>query len=210
MNGHTRNRPSAKEGFTLLEVLIAMALSAVIMMALFSMFDSVVNVASGIKDKEGEAYGERIFESILFDDFRSIYASSKAEYAFSGKSGFFLGADGDLMSFCTTATLGPVGAQPVFSLQEVEYLLKGGSESKTVYRREKEYSGLTGNWEWVEVPIVKGVSDLRIEYQDTDDSFVTEWNKAGYPRAVKVEIEFGKNRGYAFLVNLSQMARDGL
>ncbi|BDQ38445.1 hypothetical protein SYK_28050 [Pseudodesulfovibrio nedwellii] len=200
-----------RAGFTLIEVLVAVALSSVIMMALFGMFNSVVDVASSVKFQESSSYGERTFEGILFDDLRSVYAASGDSFRFKGKSGSFLGIDGLLMEFCSTASLNNFGTSPSFSLQRVEYVMKGGSDTKNIYRRERNNCGLSGDWEWVEVPILKEISDIEIEYYDPEDnSFVTEWDggNAQYPQAVNVKVVYPGNREHLFTVGLSAMVED--
>lgn len=214
MRNAKRTRPMAsrgKAGFTLIEMIIAVALSAVIMMALFGMFSSVVDVASSIKFQESSSYGERTFEGILFDDLRSVYAASGDSFRFIGKSGSFLGLDGQIMEFCSSASLNSSGASPSFSLQRIEYVLKSNSDTKDIYRREKSYCGLSGEWEWVEVPILKGISDIDIRYFDSqDNAFITEWDgaKSRYPAAVTVKVVYPDNREHLFTVELSVMAAE--
>lgn len=203
-----RRGDAGRSGFTLLEVLIAMALSAVIMVALFAVFNAVADVAAGVKSHEAEGYGQRALESILFDDLRSVYRGSGANYKFTGNSGAFLGSDGEFLSFCTTATLGASGDGPSFSLRRVEYLLDGNSREKTLIRREKSYCGVKGDWEWVEVPILKGIADLEAEYLDPmDDSYVTEWvGMTRFPRAVLLHVTYVNGREYTFETGLSLMS----
>lgn len=201
-----------KAAFTLVEILVAVALSSVIMMALFGMFGSVVEVASSVKLQEDSSYGERTFEGILFDDLRSIYRKKNHnDFKFVGSSGSFLGADGLLMGFSTSASLNSVGSSADFSLQRVEYVLGGDSDSKDILRREKSYCGISGDWEWIEVPILKGITDIEFEYLDPlDDSMVTEWNSAStrFPKAVYVRVTYPGKREYLFVVELSSMARN--
>lgn len=138
MDDSAFDSPVAKRaGFTLMEVLVAVALSSVIMIALFGVFDSVVKVASDVKSQEMDAYGDRILESIMFEDLRSVFTGKGEDFSFSGNGGSFLGSDGELMEFCTTASLTSVGEKPSFSLQRVVYALEGNSDEKTLVRREK-------------------------------------------------------------------------
>lgn len=191
-----------------MEVLIAVALSSVIMMALFGMFNAVVDVSSHVKSQEGEAYGERIFESILFDDLRSINTGEGSDFSFSGKSGSFLGNDGELMAFCTSTSLNSSSDTPLLSLQRVEYQLKSKGDTKMLYRRERPYAGISGNWKWIEVPVLAGVSDIEVEYLDPlDNSFVTDWSgKSGFPGAVRITVTYPGEQDRSFLVGLSFMA----
>jgi len=200
---------TARGGFTLLEVLIAMALSAVIMMALFAMFDSVADVAAGVRKQEEASEGVRALESILFDDLRSLYAGKKADFRFRGKSGSFLGGDGILMEFCTSASLGDNSEGACFSLQRVEYALKEDSGAGVLVRREKKYCGLSGRWPWVEAPIFKGVAELELEYFNAGSkAFQSEWDGSNnrYPSVVRFRILGVDGSEQRFSIGLSSMA----
>lgn len=189
-----------------MEVLVAMALSSVIMVALFGMFNAVVDVATGVKAREDSTYSERIFESILFEDLRSLFPQPVGDdFAFVGKSGSYLGEDGLLMGFCTTASLSNSGTGVSYGLQRVEYSLKGGFKTKGLYRSERSFSGLKGGWEAIEVPIMHGVEELEVEYLNSlDDEYVTEWGSVGkYPMAVKVKLVHDGGREYEFVVPMS-------
>lgn len=200
---------SNRAGFTLMEVLVAVALSSVIMIALFGMFNTVVDVASGVKLREDAAYGDRAFESILFDDLRSVFKDGGSDFAFDGKGGSFLGEDGLLMGFATTASLSNRDDGPNLSVQRVEYRVEGNDDEKVLYRRERVYCGMKGDWDWVEVPVLKGLEEIEVEYLNGfDNTFVTEWNGTKYPLSVRVALEYSGGRESEFLVELSTMARE--
>ncbi|WP_147822604.1 prepilin-type N-terminal cleavage/methylation domain-containing protein [Salidesulfovibrio onnuriiensis] len=206
----TRRDVSGRSGFTLLEVLVAVALSAVIMMALFAMFGSVADVASSVRAREEAASGVRTLEGLLFDDLRSLYAGKETEFRFVGKSGSFLGEGGTLMAFSTTASLGDNSDGASFSLQRVEYVLKDVSGVGTLFRREKRYCGLSGRWPWVEVPVFRGIDELEVAYADPEtDSFLSEWASGQrYPASVRVRILGADGEEQRFSVGLSTMARE--
>ena len=199
-----------QEGFTLLEVLIAVALSSVIMIGLFNMFDSVVSVSSHIKKRENVAYQGRTLESIMFEDLGSLYPSAGEDFSFYGYSGSFLGEDGKVMSFCTSASLESSEISRMLSLQRVEYLLKTGSDTRDLFRREKQHCGVLGDWDWVEVPIARGVAEIDVEYLDPfDNSFVTEWGpEKGFPTAVRVTIRYEELATSVFVVHLSSTVQE--
>lgn len=206
MGQFSRDNRKSKSGFTLMEVLVAMALSSVIMVALFGMFNAVVDVATGVKARENATYAERTLEFIMFDDLRSLYPQPRGDdFEFVGKNGSFLGDDGLLMGFCTTATLSSTGTEPTCGLQRVEYSLKGGFGNQTLYRSERSFAGRTGDWEPVEVPILKGVEELEVEYLNSqDEEYVTEWDSMGdFPLAVKVRLTHDDGKEHDFIVSLS-------
>jgi type II secretion system protein J len=201
-------RSRRKGGFTLLEVLVAVALSSVIMIALFGVFDSVTDVAIGIRQHEETAYDDRTLEAVLFDDLGSAYVNNNPDFVFTGKGGSFLGVDDLLMGFCTSASLNSAEPGPSLSLQRVEYLLKGGQDGRDLYRRERSFCGLTGEWDWVEVPVLRGLEEMEVEYLDTEDNtFVTEWaNEMRAPGAVMVRVTHLDGREHEFMVRLSAQA----
>lgn len=193
-----------------MEVLVAVALSAIIMMALFGMFNSVAEVASDVKRQEEDSYGIRTFESILFDDLGSVYAGDAPSFSFAGKNGDFLGQDGRIMEFCTTASLGDSGTGPSFSLQRVEYSLDRDGKDTAILRRERKHCGVSGNWQWVEVPVFKGFSSVEVEYFDPlNKSFVQEWGgRKRYPGAIRMTIVDSDGQRFRFVIPLSSMARE--
>jgi type II secretion system protein J len=211
VSGFTAREYPGRAGFTLIEVLVATALSAVIMMALFSMFSSVADVSMDIRTRQGESAGERAFESILFDDLRSLYAAPGDVFEFSGKSGSFLGVDGVFLSFCTSASLNVAGSGPSLSLNRVEYLLREQGDAKEIHRRERSYCGVSGDWEWVDVLVVSGVQEVEVEYRNsTDNSLVSEWaTGARYPDAVNVRLVYADQGEQSFTLGLSGMAGGG-
>lgn len=195
-----------RAGFTLMEMLVAVALSAVIMMALFGMFGAVVEVVAGVEQHEEAANSQRVFEGLLFDDLGSVYADKEAEFRFKGSSGSFLGLDGQFLEFCTSVGLGRANIGPSFALQRVEYLLKGRGDLRDVYRRERPNCGVPGEWEWVEVPVLRGVREMEVEYLDPFDwSYVTSWEGDGgrCPRAVRFKVVYRNDREESFVTQLS-------
>jgi hypothetical protein len=93
-------------------------------------------------------------------------------------------------------------------LQRVEYLLKGGLDGRDLYRRERSFCGLTGEWDWVEVPVLRGLEEMEVEYFDPEDNtFVTEWeNGMRAPSAVIVRVTHLDGREHEFMVRLSAQA----
>lgn len=195
----------AKAGFTLIEMLVALTLSSVVMMALFSMYSGVVDVASHVKSEEGTAYGQSVFEAILSEDLQSVYTSIEDEFAFKGRSGDFLGIDGEFLSFCTSASLNAVGAQATMKLNRVEYVLEGGREGKALYRKEKNYCGIPGEWEWVKTKILENVTELELEYLSPEDnSYTTQWEsvKGSLPKAVSLLIVHSDGREFRLAIDI--------
>lgn len=199
-------------GFTLLETLVAITLSSVVMLALFGMFSGVVDVVSHVRMQEGVSYGQSIFRSLLMDDLRSVYLGSQPEFRFKGESGSFLGIDGGFLEFATSASLNSVGEGAATSLKRVQYTMERGEKGDDIIRRELAYCGVTGDWEWVDAVVFRGVEELELEYLDPEDwSYSTEWNKLGIscPKAVSVHLKSTDEREFFFVVELSAISDPG-
>ena len=200
---------SGSSGFTLLETLVAITLSSVVMLALFGMFSGVVDVVSHVRMQEGTSYGQSVFRSLLMDDLRSVYLGPQAEFRFKGESGSFLGIDGGFLEFATSASLNSVGEGVATSLKRVQYTMERGEKGSDIIRRELAHCGVTGDWEWVEAVVFRGVEELELEYLDPEDwSYSTEWNKLGAscPRAVSVHVKCTDEREFSFVVELSAIS----
>lgn len=181
-------RQGSKQGFTLIEVLLAVSISAIIMVAVFSMFDATASVAESVKEREETVYEARGLQLILSDDLGSLYSGSHSDFKFSGKSGTFLGIDGRLMEFCTASSLDPFNG-PRFSLQMVSYFVEDIDEGLALYREERPYAGLNGEWEPVKVALIRGIKEIEVEYRDPFDGlYVTEWDGTDghYPTVVRI------------------------
>ncbi len=196
-------------GFTLVEMLVAVTLSSVVMLALFAMFSGVVDVAAHVRTRGEVAHGQTTFEAILFNDLHSMCAGQGEDFRFVGRGGSFLGDDGEFLEFCTSASLSVVGISASLSMNRVAYSLKDSENGKTVFRSERPYCGVAGEWGSVEVPVLENVSELELEYLDSfDNTFVSEWDgSAGtYPQAVAVTVTHVKKNEYFFVVESSLAA----
>jgi type II secretion system protein J len=195
-------------GFTLLEVLVAVALSAVAMMAVFSMFDTVTGLAADVARKEGAHYDSLAFEAVFFDDLRSLYLDKTDQaFRFGGNNAGLLDEAGRVMAFATTASLAAGKENPPFSVQRVEYVVREREDgSRVLVRRERPYCGLMGDWEWADAAVLAGFEDLDVEYFDaTDGSFADRWQGTNPPRAVRVEVTWAGERKDVFEVDMSTM-----
>lgn len=201
-------RPS-RAGFTLLEVLVAVALSAVAMMAVFSMFGTVTGVAADVARKEAGHYDGLAFEAILFDDLRSLYFDKgDTEFRFLGNNAGLQDEGRRVLAFATSASLASGQERPPLSVQRVEYVLREGADGeRELVRRERPYSGLMGDWEWLDAAVLAGFEDLDVGYLDpADGRFVDQWQGAVPPPALRVEVLWPGDRRDVFEIDLSEMA----
>lgn len=202
------DRPG-RAGFTLLEVLVAVALSAVAMMAVFTMFDTVTGLAVDVARNESAHYDNLAFEAVLFDDLRSLYLDEKDRaFRFDGNNAGLLDEESRVMSFATTASLASEREAPPLSVQRVEYVLREREDGvRELVRRERPYCGLLGDWEWADAAVLEGFEDLDVGYLDaTDGSFADQWRGTAPPQTLRVEVTWPGGRVDVFETGVSAMA----
>lgn len=200
---------SGRAGFTLLEVLVAVALSAVAMMAVFSMFGTVTGVAADVSRKEAGHYDGLAFEAVLFDDLRSLYFDAgDTEFRFVGNNAGLQDESRRVMAFATTASLASGRGDAPFSVQRVEYVLRERKDGeKELVRRERPYCGLMGDWEWVDAAVLAGFEDLDVTYLNpSDGAFGDQWRGSGPPPSLRVEVLWPGDRKDIFEIDVSAMA----
>lgn len=166
-------------GFTLLELLVAMALAAAVLTSLFAMFRTVIDTAAGAKAVMGEDRAARTLMRILEDDLGSAAVSGRDEDEFTARPAEVNLAGTPFLVFSTTSTLAFTEDWPVFGVQRVEYVLRRGREGKTVrlVRRERPYAGVEGDFDWREYPLGESLAAFRAEYFDDEfNEFEKEWN----------------------------------
>ncbi|WP_417291882.1 PulJ/GspJ family protein [Desulfovibrio porci] len=208
MNTSCRNR-RAEAGFTLLELLIAMALTAVIGMVLFSTYSMVMNNGQSVRALVLEREGERIYRGVLDNDMAGLCRGEEGENGLPGLSRrpivpsaeFYRQTgieppeptnDEVVLSFAGGARLaresitGPDGLDgPVC----VEYVLRAGGRGKALIRRERGYCGVEGDFPWAEFVLLRGLQSVDTALYISGKGWLPGWEartEAGdFPRAVR-------------------------
>lgn len=184
----------ASRGFTLIEVLMTVAITALVFAMIGGILLSVIKASENIENKSRtEKAGYGILTS-LRRDLSGVYAYALGGPAFEGKDGTELGRDADSLSFVTTADVLPLenGVRPRFI--EVGYKVGGGDSSQegllTLFRRCVAYDGtpLEGG-EYAE--LYGRVHAFDVKYLDGESrDWRDSWDEPErLPLAVKVHLE---------------------
>lgn len=181
-----------RQGFTLLEMLIAMTLTAVIGAVLFSTYNMVMDSGISIRKTVSQREGRRIFWTILDSDVSGLclmenvlpplsrvpISNSEAYLRWIGdeKESMKDSEDEILLSFATTTSLTESlqtsGSGPVC----VEYRLRSGSNAKVLVRRERAFCGIDGNFPWEECVLLRNIRKIDVAlYNRAQNQFETEW-----------------------------------
>ncbi len=203
-------------GFTLLELMLAIAISAIVILTVnFAFFQSNKNIEAVRTQREAYETIRIVMDRMIKDltcayvptEERQMTANEFSMYRFVGTNDDSDGVDKDTISFTTTTDIG--FSKVPGGVCEVDYYLKEMEDKKGVFslmRREDPtpHYGITktGN----EMEIAEGVLGMNIVYIDNSNQEVNEWDLAqrlALPKQVKVTLtmEAGKEK-----VNFSMAA----
>lgn len=191
----SRTRGAARGGFTLIEVLLAMTLAAIIMAALFALFDNVSGVQKHVSRHFDRSRTMRVVFGVMEDDLRSMLpANDTTVLASVDNAGF--GQDTSLFSMLTAASLRPGEQVPPLGLNEVEYVLRGDSGHRRLVRRERPHAGIRGDFEDTEVVLADDVARVEVGFFDSSyHEFRKDWDPSNLgttlPAAVRVRLTLG-------------------
>jgi type II secretion system protein J len=191
---HARRAP-ARAAFTLLEVMLTVAITATVFAMLGTILFSTIQASEQIERKlrtEKAGYGVL---TTLRRDLTGCYAYALGGPAFKGADKQAGNRKADELRFVTTARILPAtDDQPAPTLAEVGYVLQDSEDTTrglTLFRRAAPFEGdpLQGSGDFVE--IYTGVESLELTYLDPEDKDWKEsWDEPDtLPLAVKVELE---------------------
>lgn len=179
-------------GFTLVELLIAMTLTAVIGMVLFSTYSMVMDNGKTVRNRVLERESERVFWGILdndiaglclIDDKRSTLPPLSREPIVPSDAFYRLtetdkpqpSDDEVLLSFATSSHLADMPGTPLPGPVCVEYVLRNGNRSAAFIRRERAHCGVEGDFPWSELVLVRNVKSLEVALYSAKTQFVEDW-----------------------------------
>jgi general secretion pathway protein J len=184
-NGYNRN-----QGFTLLEVLIAIAIFSVVSLASFTIFDTVLRGDESSKlrsDRQNEL--QRAFFLIE----RDVMQIAKRSLRINGEapSNVFIQtaddsflADNQAMAFVRNGWTNPGLLLPRSDMQSVAYRL----EDNTLERLHYNFVDAVVGQEPTIRPLISNVSELSFEFYD-GQKWQAKWSGNTLPLAIAIEIE---------------------
>ena len=181
-------------GFTLLEILLAIAISGLIVIALTSSYFQVLK-AKEIVEREGEFYFHvRTVLERMERELSSLYYNSE------GITSLFKGEENSL----TFYSLSPSIAFSRYPAVKLTYYLDYGERGGILMRREEPF--LTLEEKKKEFVWLRGVKEIKFEYFDGKE-WKEEWmDKETLPGEIRVrlEMESGEEFSTVFLIPLGR------
>ena len=191
-------------GFTLLEVVIAIAILAVVLSSLYGAYASSVEATEQIENARDVEQASRLALMQVADDFKSVYHQEfegdleSSPYRFIGGD---IDSEGDaskVVEFASTAHLGFDLVFPNPIVNRVSYVLEGQPDGTKLYRlvrRERPFAEQSGGLEETSMVLVEGVVEMSLRYVDAEGQVTSEWDSSRsetgdrLPKLVRIRLQ---------------------
>ncbi len=219
---HTRH--ISRAGFTLLEIVIAIAILAVIFTGLYSAYSSTLDTTEAVESERDVEQAARLGLMQIADDLASLYYreveggdAEPSPYRFEGADSEALDEGGTVLEFTTTASLDFNMVFPSLRINRVSYALEKQADTERYYRlvrRELPFADLGGAGQESVIEVMEGVETLSVSYFDQEGQVQSQWDSEApesetvLPRLVQVRLQLAaaKSRLFTATVALPPLA----
>ena len=180
-----------QRGFTLIEVLVAMAILAVVIMATHQILDSTTKAKEASDEKIAELNGLQTAFRLMDQDFsqmtqrtvRNEAGDAQEQYLLAGR--YILESQYDGIAFVRDGWVNPINLLPRSELQAVGYRVLDDNLER-VYR---VYVDQLDNMEPRVQVVLKGIEELKFEFLDANNEWQEQWQIKALPKAVVVTLQ---------------------
>jgi general secretion pathway protein J len=197
-------------GFTLIEVLLAIFIGAIVLTVLYASFFQIVNAKDSAEDSLELYHEARVIISKMTEDLSMAYPRGMV-YPVQGASAssFFVGraeqqvgrSSVDFTSLSHAAGINSGDSDQA----EITYYLKPVPQSALFFLMRRENPRIGSDSSAIEYPLSERVVGFTLTYMRTDgDEFINEWDSAqtsSLPRAVDITLTLRSAKGEDFEFN---------
>jgi general secretion pathway protein J len=194
---------TSNSGFTLLEVLLAIFIGAIVLTVLYASFFQIINAKDSAEDKLELYHEARVIISKMTEDLSMAYPRGMI-YPVQGASAssFFVGKteEGERSSIDFTSLSHAGGINSGDSDQaEITYYLKPIPQSDLFFLMRRENPRIGSDSSAIEYPLSERVVGFSLAYMSSDGGeFISEWDSAqtnSLPKAVEIRLTIRSAKG---------------
>ena len=180
-----------QRGFTLLEVMVALGILAVVIMSTHQILDSTTKAKDASDEKIAELNALQTTFRLMDQDFsqmtkravRNESGDVQDGYLLAGR--YILNSQYDGITFVRDGWINPINLLPRSELQAVGYRVIDDNLER-IYR---VYVDQLDNMEPRVQVILKGVEELKFEFLDSKNKWQEEWEIKALPKAIAVTLQ---------------------
>jgi len=211
-----------RSGFTLLEILIAIAILALVVSSLYGAYSGTMETTEMVESARDVDQAARLALMQIGDDFSSLYykkaEAEDEDSPFRFQGGMDAGGEGGtVVQFASTAHLGFDGSFPNLRINRVSYVLEEQDDNQRYYklvRMELPFVDLSGEREETAVELADTVESLTITYLNENGETLSQWDskaeetKGVLPRLVHIRLQLGGEKSRIFVTTVAVQVRE--
>jgi type II secretion system protein J len=210
---------SQSRGFTLLEILIAIAILALVVSSLYGAYSGTLDTTEMVESVRDIDQVARVALVQMVDDFKSLYyqkaqgEDEESAYSFGGVTDVE-GEGGAIVAFATTSRLDFAMTFPSQRINRVSYVVEKQQDNEKLYRlvrRELPFADLPGERQEMVVEIADGIESLSLTYFDEDGQEFSQWDSKEeglLPRLVQIRLQMAGERSRVFFTSVAIREQD--
>ena len=210
-------RLHSRTGFTLLEILVAIAILALVVTSLYGAYSGTLETTEKVESVRDVDQAARLALMQMADDFKSLYYTKSQGN--DGPSPYRLGGgevaegeEGSLVEFASTNHLGFDMIFPSQLINRVIYVLEKDPDNERYHRlirKELPFADLPGQQQEVTVEIADGIKKLTLTYFNEDGQVFTQWDSSAMetegllPRIVHIQLQLAEDESRTFEIKVA-------
>ena len=207
-------------GFTLLEILIAIAILALVVSSLYGAYSGTLDTTEMVESIRDVDQVARLALMQMVNDFKSLYfqkaqgEDTESPYSFGGVMEAE-GEGGAIVAFATTSRLDFDMTFPSQRINRVSYIMEKQPDNEKLYRlvrKELPFADLPGEREEVSVEIADGVESLSLTYFNGEGQQFSQWDSKAeglLPRLVYIRLKMAGDKSRLFATSVAIRAQEG-
>jgi type II secretion system protein J len=212
-------RWEGNRGFTLLEILIAIAILALVVSSLYGAYSGTLNTTEMVESIRDVDQVARLALMQMVDDFKCLYyqkaegEDKESPYSFGGVMEAE-GEGGEIVAFATTSRLDFDMTFPSQRINRVSYVVEQQPDNEKLYRlvrKELPFAGLSGEGQEILVEIADGVESLSLTYFNEDGQQFSQWDSKAeglLPRLVHIRLQMAGDKSRLFTTSVAIRAQE--